>query len=90
MNPYHYIQLSRQPEYRAFAREKGTRLKGVVVVRKDSPIQFVDQLADQYIAFPAQSSFAPSIAHRRKSATNCAFWGTPTVTLPIRLPPIPV
>ena len=33
MNPYHYTVFSLKPGYRAFAHEKGRRLRGLVVVR---------------------------------------------------------
>ena len=41
MNPYHYTVFSQKPGYRAFAREKGRRLRGMVVVRKDHNQQAV-------------------------------------------------
>lgn len=65
MNPYHYAKLySRQPGYSALAREKGLRLQGVLVVRKDSPIQNISQLAGQNLAFPAPAAFAASVLPR--------------------------
>ena len=64
MNPYHYVVFSREPGYRALAREKGTRLQGVVVVQKDSSINDISQLADKDLAFPAPASFAASVLPR--------------------------
>lgn len=64
MNPYHYTVFSRSPGYRAFAKERGRRLVGVIVVRKDSPVTALRQLADLPVAFPAPAAFAASILTR--------------------------
>lgn len=64
MNPYHYVVFSREPGYRALAKEKDTRLQGVVVVRKDSAITDIRQLAGKDLAFPAPGSFAASVLPR--------------------------
>ncbi|GAB6141508.1 phosphate/phosphite/phosphonate ABC transporter substrate-binding protein [Methylosoma difficile] len=64
MNPYHYVVFSKDVGYLAFAREKDTRLQGVVVVRKDSNITDISQLAGKDLAFPAPASFAASVLPR--------------------------
>lgn len=64
MNPYHYTIFSQRPGYRAFAREKGRRLVGIIVVRKDSPVRQLDELAGRIVAFPAPAAFAASILPR--------------------------
>lgn len=64
MNPYHYTVFSRQPGYRAFAKAKGERLKGILVVRKDSPIREPRELAGATLAFPAPAAFAASVLTR--------------------------
>lgn len=64
MNPYHYVVFSRVPGYRALAKEKDTLLQGVIVVRTDSGINDISQLAGKDIAFPAPLSFAASILPR--------------------------
>lgn len=64
MNPYHYVYFSRALGYQAFAREKGARLQGLLVVRKDSPIQDIGQLGGQNLAFPAPGAFAASVLPR--------------------------
>lgn len=61
MNPYHYTVFSIKPGYRAFAKEAGTRLKGVIVVRKDAPYKQIGELANQTLAFPAPAAFAATI-----------------------------
>lgn len=64
MNPYHYTVFHRTPGYRAFAREKDKRIKGIVVVRKDSPYHSLHELKGQTLAFPAPAAFAASILIR--------------------------
>jgi phosphonate transport system substrate-binding protein len=64
MNPYHYTVFSREPGYRAFAKSKGQLLKGILVVRKDSPIQDPRGLSGATLAFPAPAAFAASVLTR--------------------------
>lgn len=64
MNPYHYTVFSREPGYRAFAKTKGKLLKGILVVRKDSPIRDPHGLAGATLAFPAPAAFAASVLTR--------------------------
>jgi phosphonate transport system substrate-binding protein len=64
MNPYHYTTFHKQPGYQAFARGKDKKLKGIVVVRADSPYREMSELADQTLAFPAPAAFAASIVTR--------------------------
>lgn len=64
MNPYHYTVFSAEPGYRAFAKAAGKRIKGILVVRKDSPIDDPRQLAGETIAFPAPAAFAASVLTR--------------------------
>jgi phosphonate transport system substrate-binding protein len=64
MNPYHYVVFSNKPGYRSLVREKDTRLQGVLVVRKDSKIENITQLAGKDLAFPAPASFAASVLPR--------------------------
>jgi phosphonate transport system substrate-binding protein len=64
MNPYHYTVFSRDPGYRAFAKTKGQLLKGILVVREDSPIRSPGELAGATLAFPAPAAFAASVLTR--------------------------
>ncbi|KZK70147.1 phosphate ABC transporter substrate-binding protein [Shewanella baltica] len=64
LNPYHYIVFHEFPGYQALAREKNKKLKGIVVVRKDSPIKSIEQLEGKTLAFPAPASFAASVLPR--------------------------
>lgn len=64
MNPYHYTTFHQQPGYQAFAKAKDKKLKGIVVVRADSPYREMAELANQTLAFPAPAAFAASIVTR--------------------------
>ncbi len=61
MNPYHYVVFHSAPGYAAFAREKGVKLQGLIVVRKSSPIAAIEELAGKTVAFPAPAAFAATI-----------------------------
>lgn len=61
MNPYHYVVFHGASGYRAFAREQDRKLKGILVVRKDSAYQKPADLARKTVLFPAPAAFAASI-----------------------------
>ena len=61
MNPYHFVVYHAKPGYRALARAKGERLRGMVVVRKDSPLHELGQLAGATLAFPTPAAFGVSL-----------------------------
>lgn len=60
-NPFQYAQRSRVPGYAAFAREKGVRLQGLVVVAVSSQVRSLDDLAGARLAFPAPTAFAAAM-----------------------------
>ncbi len=64
MNPYHYTVFHRSPGYQAFAKEKNKQIKGIVVVRKDSPAQELKNFDGKILAFPAPAAFAASVLPR--------------------------
>ena len=65
MNPYHYgLLFSQKPGYLALAKEKDTRLQGLIVVAKNSDIKSIKQLAGKDIAFPSPLAFAASVLPR--------------------------
>lgn len=73
MNPYHYVVFHDSPGYLALAREKDKKLKGLLVVRKDSPIKSLAQLEGKTLAFPAPAAFAASVlprAHLQQANLN--------------------
>ena len=58
INPYHYLLYHKGSGYTAFAREKDGKLVGVLLVKKDGPIQDVNQLNGATVAFPAANALA--------------------------------
>ncbi|MEI8325475.1 MAG: phosphate/phosphite/phosphonate ABC transporter substrate-binding protein [Betaproteobacteria bacterium] len=68
MNPYHYVVFHAAPGYRAFATEQDRKVKGVLVVRKESPYRKAGDLAGKTVVFPAPAAFAASILPRAEMA----------------------
>jgi len=61
MNPYHFTVFNTKPGYRALARNKSERLRGIVVVRKDSPYKELKDLSGATLAFPSSAAFAATL-----------------------------
>ncbi|MEI8169089.1 MAG: phosphate/phosphite/phosphonate ABC transporter substrate-binding protein [Rhodoferax sp.] len=61
MNPYHYVVFHSSAGYRAFAKEQDRKIKGILVVKKDSPYRKPSDLAGKTVVFPAPAAFAASI-----------------------------
>jgi phosphonate transport system substrate-binding protein len=64
MNPLHYTVFSETPGYRAFAKARDKHIEGILVARKDSPIQSPPELDGATLAFPAPGAFAASVLTR--------------------------
>ncbi len=64
MNPYHAVMARKAAGYTPLLRDDATRLKGILVVRKDSPITRVEQLDGATLAFPAPNAFGASLYMR--------------------------
>lgn len=61
MNPYHYTVYHQTANYTAIAKAHGKLIKGIIVVKKNSPYTNLEDLNNKYIAFPAPAAFAASI-----------------------------
>lgn len=61
MNPYHYVVFHTAMGYQAFAKEQDRKIKGILVVRKDSSYRKPADLAGKTVIFPAPAAFAASI-----------------------------
>jgi phosphonate transport system substrate-binding protein len=61
LNPYHYTIFSKSTGLRAIAKQKGKRIKGIVVVARDSELSSLEMLNNAEIAFPAPAAFAATI-----------------------------
>jgi phosphonate transport system substrate-binding protein len=71
MNPYHFVTFSKAPGYRAMGRARDRRIQGILVVRNDSPLTRIEELAGRELAFPAPLAFAATLlpqAHLRRAA----------------------
>lgn len=64
LNPYHQVMVARKPGYVPLVRDQQSRLSGVLVVRKDSPVQDIHQLEGATVAFPAPNAYAASLLMR--------------------------
>lgn len=70
MNPYHYVVFHKANGYKAFSREKDRKIKGILVVRKESTYQKPADLAGKTIAFPGPTSFAATILQQAELARS--------------------
>lgn len=64
MNPYHYVVYSETPGYRAIARQKDKKIKGIIVMRKDREDHALSGLDKKEMAFPSPAAFAASLLPR--------------------------
>lgn len=63
MNPYHYTMFHDEQGYNAFAKAKNKKLKGIMVVLKDSPYRSLKDLDNTELAFPS-NAFAANLVPR--------------------------
>lgn len=70
MNPYHFVEFNRDPGYQAIARAKDKKIKGIIVVSKESGIRSLEQLNGSKLAFPSPAAFAASILTRSHLTEN--------------------
>jgi len=66
MNPYHFTVFNQIPGYQAIAKEQNKRIKGIIVVAKNSPVKQLSDLNGSELAFPAPAAFAASVLPRAK------------------------
>lgn len=64
MNPYHLLMAAEAQGYRPMLRDGASDLQGILVVRDDSPIRDVRQLAGKEIVFPAPNALGASLLPR--------------------------
>lgn len=70
MNPYHIMLANQNQGYIPLIRDVGKTLHGVLVVKKDSGINNVAQLAGKVIAFPAPNALGASLLMRQELQDN--------------------
>ncbi len=62
LSPYTYSLLNRSAAgYEAFAKERNKKLKGIIVVRRDSPHKSLHELNNATLAFPAATAIAATV-----------------------------
>ncbi|MFC1673356.1 phosphate/phosphite/phosphonate ABC transporter substrate-binding protein [Pseudomonadota bacterium] len=64
MNPYHATTANRDQGYQPLVRDGGRSLYGILVVRKDSPLQDVKELNGAQVAFPSPNALGASLLMR--------------------------
>jgi phosphonate transport system substrate-binding protein len=64
MNPYHLLKAHQSQGYTPLVRDVGRTMFGIVVVRKDSPIQDVKELDGKSVAFPAPNALGAALIPR--------------------------
>jgi len=63
VNPYHLLKTTARHEYIPLVRDKAP-LRGILVVRKDSPVQAVKDLSGKIVAFPSPNALGSSLLMR--------------------------
>jgi len=71
MNPYHAVLAQRWRGYIPLVRDGSKPLRGLLVVRKDSPIRSIRELNGQAVAFPSPNAFAATLLPRVLLARQC-------------------
>lgn len=64
MNPYHAIVANKEAGYEPILRDIGRTLYGILVVKKDSPLKTVEELAGKKVAFPAPNALGAALIPR--------------------------
>jgi phosphonate transport system substrate-binding protein len=64
MNPYHMLVAHNSSGYQPLLRDHGRQLHGILVVRKDSPVNALSDLEGKVVAFPAPNALGASLMMR--------------------------
>ena len=64
MNPYHYTTYSESAGYLPLVHRAGNGIRGVVVIKKGSPIRSLMDLDGRVLGFPAPAAFAATLINR--------------------------
>ncbi len=70
MNPYHAIMANKKQGYTPLLRDNGRSLFGIIVVKKDDPIQSVSELDGKTVAFPAPNALGAALLPRAEFDRN--------------------
>lgn len=61
MNPFQAVQAKRDQGYIPLVRDGVKKLKGILVVRQDSPVKTIEDIDGQVVSFPDPNAFAASL-----------------------------
>ena len=64
MNLHHFTLFNQDPDYRSLLVRIDQLIREIVVVRKDSPLTNLTELAGELLAFPSPAAFAASVLPR--------------------------
>ena len=70
MNPYHLIVAHRKQGYQPLLRDVGRQLYGIIVVRKESELQSIEELDGKKVAFPAPNALGAALIPRAEFANK--------------------
>lgn len=73
INAYYYAAFSKDAGYKVFAQEKDAKFVGIMVVRKDSPYQTLEELAGKQLALPGPTAVTSLLAYTHLKANNIDF-----------------
>ncbi len=64
MNPYHFTVFNQVPGYQALSKQKNKKIKGIIVVHRDSKIKDLTDMEGDMVVFPAPAAFAATLLTR--------------------------
>lgn len=64
INPYQVVKIKEKLGYLPLVRDIAIDLKGIIVVSQNSPIQSIEELREQELAFPAPNALGASLLIR--------------------------
>lgn len=70
MNPYHVVSANNKQGYHPLVCDGSRKLQGILVVRKDSPINTIEELKGQVVAFPSANALGASLMPRSELMRN--------------------
>lgn len=73
MNPYHYTVAHKLQGYNAIAKAKNKRLKGIIVVLKDSTYRSINDLDNAELAFPSKAFAANLVPNAVLTKANISY-----------------
>lgn len=81
INAYYYVAFSKEAGYKVFAQEKDTKFIGVMVVRKDSPYQTLEELDGKQLALPGPTAITSMLAYTHLKAKNIHFTASYVISM---------